>query len=125
VGLEGAPNLAERDRALQRLLTSLHTSTEQGGQSAVAVAWSPSGRVLAAIPSPSFPSESTASTAVTFYDSATGKTLAVLRPQVNSDISTSSGLILCWSADGSHVLFYSAQLGTITIWGPGMLPRTA
>jgi hypothetical protein len=30
---------------------------------------------------------------------------------------------LKWSPDGSHLLLLDAAIGTLTIWGPGMLPR--
>jgi Tol biopolymer transport system component len=118
-----------RDPALQRLLTSLNASTGQGGQALIDVAWSPNGRVLAAVPEENSTNGGAAPAPVTFYDSATAKTLGTLQPQPSTAVTQSAGAgsfyFLRWSADGSHVLVYSRQLDTITIWGPSVLPRSA
>ena len=131
------PNIAIRDPALQGLFVSLTASANTGGHLLDDIAWSPNGRVLAAIPddiSNNLTGGGAGSSTVTFYDCATGKTIGTLRPQASSHISAPEGFadpnlisisLLRWSADGSHVLVYSDQLGTITVWGPGMLPQSA
>jgi hypothetical protein len=104
-----------------------------GGQNGVEfdeIAWSPSGHVLAAFPDPVVDDHPGVSSApVTMYDSATGKTMETLQPyssvnavSANSDNNLST---LHWSADGTHLLAYSDQQQTITIWGPITPPQGA
>ena len=137
VGRHSAPNVAIRDPALQRLLVSLTSSANSGGHPLDEIAWSPNGHVLAAIPddiSSNLTGGSANSVPVTFYDCATGRTIGTLQPQSHADISTNEGFadpyiisisLLRWSADGSHVLVYSDQLDTITVWSLSMLPQSA
>ena len=137
IGRQSAPNLPIRDSALQRLFASLTASANTGGHLLDDTAWSPNGRVLAAIPddiSNNLTGGGAGSSTVTLYDCATGKTIGTLRPQLSSHISAPAGFadpnlvsisLLRWSANGSQVLVYSDQLGTITVSGPGMLPQSA
>jgi len=132
-GWEHLGNVGIRDRAMQSLLASLRPGAF--GQSFDHLAWSPNGRILAAIPEGGSAANSTGeptSQSVTLHDSATGRPLGALRTGLNArvtanDLSTdrylSSTSVLLWSADGTHLLVYDDQAGTITIWGPGVLPK--
>lgn len=129
LGDDTAPNLPIRDRALQHLLVSLTPSGNSEAQvtNTDDIAWSPSGHILAAIPdnpSSSGPSSSPSSAPVTLYDSATGTTMETLHPYASNNQGSQNSVgfmsLLYWSADGSHILAYSDQLDTITIWGPVM-----
>jgi hypothetical protein len=134
-GWERLANIGIRDPAMQRLLASLQSS---GGnfQPLDYVAWSPNGRVLAALPEQ--PAGNPASLGngapgtVTMYDSATGRTLRTLSTGLNARVTSNdlsngrylgSTSFLLWSADGSHLLDYFDLSDTITIWGPGALPK--
>ena len=135
-GWEGLTTLGIRDRAMQRLLASLRPSGSHGLQPLDHVAWSPNGRVLAAVselPEGNLSSLGNgASGTVTMYDSATGRTLGTLRTRLNARVISNdlsddrylgSTSVLLWSADGSHLLVYYDLSDTITIWGPGVLPK--
>jgi WD40 repeat protein len=125
MNLESAPIVGIRDPALQHLLTSLDTADWFDD-----IAWSPNGRVLAASPYGLSATTSKGSSVepVTFYDCATGRTLQMLRPPPDSKVPALVGGLgsqLLWSSDGSHFVLYSVVLGTITIWGPHLLPKSA
>jgi hypothetical protein len=132
-----APIVPIRDPAEQHLYVLLTASANQGDMTLENIAWSPNGRILAAIPdeiSSLGTSGSTNSPPVTLYDCASGKTVGTLRPapvkqapanEGSTNIDLSSSALLRWSANGSHVLLYSDHLDTITIWGPKMLPSSA
>jgi hypothetical protein len=134
LGWERLGNVGIRDRAMQSLLASLHPDTF--GQASVHVAWSPNGRILAAIPeggSGGNESGEPTSQPVTLYDSATARPLGMLLTRLNSRVTANdlsldryqgSTSVLLWSADGSHLLVYDDQTDTITIWGPGALPKS-
>jgi hypothetical protein len=138
LGQQSAPTMPIHDPAQQRLYAAL-TSISNSGNAVFNdnIAWSPSGHILAAIPyeiSTNPTSGSPYSAPVTFYDSATGKTVGTLQPASKSHISVTGGAaspylnsdsLLRWSASGAHLLAYSAQLNTISIWGPSRLPRSA
>jgi hypothetical protein len=132
-----APIVPVRDPAEQRLYVSLTASANQGNSALEDIAWSPNGRLLAAIPD-EIPSNgtsgSTTSFPVTLYDCASGKILGTLQPapiaqapasEGSATLDLSSSSLIRWSATGSHVLLYSDQQDTITIWGPKVLPHSA
>ena len=129
LGQQNAPTMLIRDPAQQDLYVALTASSNStDGASADDIAWSPNGRVLAGMPdivSSIETSGSSDSAPVTLYNSSTGKAVRTLQPQSFSRISANSNAgsnsLLRWSADGSHLLVYSDQLGTITIWGPSSL----
>jgi hypothetical protein len=137
LGKPSAPTIPIRDRAQQHLYVVLTASATNGGSKLEDVAWSPSGRILAAIPDEAVSNEGSGgagSPPVTLYDSATGKTVGTLQPPSMTHISANGGStspyinsisLLRWSAAGSHLLVYSDQLDAITIWGPSMLPQGA
>jgi len=135
IGPLTVPTMPIRDSAEQQLYVLLTKIAGGGDKLFGDIAWNPSGRILAAIPdagSSDATNGSASSAPITLYDSATGKSLATLQPPANthasangssasSDINVIS--LLRWSADGSHLLVYSDQPGTITIWGPSILPH--
>ena len=129
LGQQSAPTMLIRDPAQQDLYVALTTSSNStNGASVDDIAWSPNGRIVAGIPdmvSSSDTSGSSASAPVALYNSSTGKVVRTLQPPSTSRISANSNAgansLLRWSADGSHLLVYSDQLDTITIWGPSSL----
>ncbi len=137
MGWEGAPTLRVRDAAQQQLLAELSANPSHGDQLSDALAWSPNGRFLAEMPESnagSSVSGNPTSPPVTFYDSTTGTGLVQRQPQASSHASAGSpaGIswfvpfaLLSWSPDGSHFLVFSASLGTVTIWGPTLLPKSS
>jgi WD40 repeat protein len=117
---------------MQRLFSSLRPDTF--GQTFANVSWNPNGHVLASMPGVSGvnPTGEPMSESVTFYDSTTGRLLGTLRTDLSTRVTANdlspdgymgSTSDLVWSADGSHLLVYDDQAGTITIWGPGALPQ--
>jgi hypothetical protein len=135
LGWEETPSLAIPGPAFQQLLNSLPRLAALGRQAQVDMAWSPNGRILAAIPdvgptdAANLYNPNINVPRVTLYDSVTGNLLETLptlpssNAPANSSISSSS--FLQWSADGSHLLVFNDQLDTITVWGPSRLPHTA
>lgn len=124
LGLSWAPVLPVRDAALQHALASMPRaapdSSIEAAQS-LSVAWSPSGRVLAARESSPLDDGHTTQLqpfAVTFYDCATGKPLATLTPpsRVGALGSFFAPALLRWSPDGTRLLLFDAQLGALYIW---------
>jgi hypothetical protein len=84
------------------------------------MAWSPNGRILAAmtIPDPGAASNLSNPNFVTLYDTATGRPLETLPTLPNAKAPTNpigAGSFLRWSADGSRLLVYNQQLDMITI----------
>jgi hypothetical protein len=130
-----APSAPVHDPALQQILTTLAVGQSPDLLPTDYVAWSPSGRFLAAIseftPAGSSGGAPTAPAAA-IYNCATGQLLATKAPQANPQLSLAqltanaylgSTTLLRWSDDGSHFLVFSSVLDTITVWGPGQLPR--
>jgi WD40 repeat protein len=135
VGSLTPPTMPIRDTAQQKLYVLLTKIAAGGNKLFGDIAWNPTGRILAAISDDgaSDTTRSASSSPVTLYDSATGKSLATLQPAANTHASTNGSSassdinvisLLRWSADGSHLLVYSDQPGTITIWGPSSLPAS-
>lgn len=110
--------LPVRDKALQALLNlgPVPNVAERGWN----VAWRPDGRVLAAYGiSTTFGSIQP----VTLYDCATGRKLATLQPLSGPPyLDSFDGGLLRWSPDGTRMLAYARASGTLTIWGPDLLP---
>ena len=123
--LDQTPLLPVRDAALEAILDDPPVQSLRNGGNAVALAWSPNGRMLAL---PLFGTDSSGGPApaqdrVAVYDCATGKLLAQLTPSSLYTIASSSDSFLRWSPDSTRLLFYDQQLGSVTIWGPGKLPQ--
>lgn len=74
-----------------------------------AVAWNPTGTLLAVYDLSGF---------VDLYDCQTGQNLRLLKPAVTRPLS-GSAIQLIWSPDGRFLLLSSAQWGVVTLWGAG------
>jgi WD40 repeat protein len=120
-----APVLPVRDSALR----AIYQSDQAGGP----VAWRPDGQVLA-VWSVHNDANLISNDVVTLYNCASGKVLARfdVPPATASDLYPNLfgfgaggdlGVWLRWSPDGSRLLLFSGARGTITIWGPTLLPR--
>ena len=60
---------------------------------------------------------------MTLYDSASGRTVGTLQPEAQpSSLFFNGPSLLRWSPDGSRLLIYDRDLGTITIWGRDAFP---
>jgi WD40 repeat protein len=133
LGTDTIPTLPIRDRALQHALVAMNSGGNGGGQDGIdldEIAWSPSGHVLAAFPDPAVDDHPGVSSApVTLYNSASGKPMETLRPYSSatavSENSDSNLSTVYWSPDGTHLLVYSDQQQTITIWGSITPPQSA
>ena len=128
LGLSQAPLLPVRDAALAALLAAMPRgfpdSATQAAQS-LQVAWSPSGRALAAresIPLDAGDNAKLQVYAVTVYDCASGKPLATLTPSTRfSPLGRAPApALLRWSPDGRHLLLADPTLGALYIWSAPM-----
>ena len=119
--LAGAPLLPLRDNAVEAVEQGMHDSAQ------VALAWRGNGIYVATQPQLSYQdadeNSDPARHRVVLYDCFTGDTAGILTPA--SSLAPFSGMssMLRWSPDGSHLLLYDPNLGTITIWGPSLLPK--
>jgi WD40-like Beta Propeller Repeat len=124
LGLENAPVLPVRDRALQIALDRLGAlAPDQHGNSPMLVAWSPEGRLLAVqlVPSERDDVPHISHHALVIYDCATGKPLVALTPDATP--TPTEGLTLVrWSPNGARLLLFDNQLGTLTIFGRSKIP---
>jgi hypothetical protein len=132
-----APTAPVHDQALQQVLTTFAVGQSPASQPTDYVAWSPSGRFLAAISEFGLPGSAGGAPtvpSVAIYSCATGHLLTTMAPQVNPKLSLAqltanaylgSTTLLRWSDDGSRILVFSSVLDTITIWGTGQLPRSS
>ncbi len=127
-----APTIAIRDAAMQQVALSLQPDASNNREPAVDLAWRPDGRYLAALPEQNSnggngSNGGNASAPITLYATANGTIVEHLQPLANAQIGANDFIqtnnVLRWSPDGSHLLCYSSVLGTITIWGPDLLPR--
>lgn len=128
LGVAGLPLLPVRDAGLARALGRLALLPRDQSNGPMVVAWSPNGRMLAVQLVPAEPNAEPQQTdhALMVYDCATGKPLTTLVPAgvaPGKAAPLTGATLLRWSADGAHLLLYDAALGTVTIWGPGKVPR--
>lgn len=125
-----APALPVRDAALLNVikLQGGSATTQQFGETSN-VAWSPDGKLLAAVTGYSAKDNDPdyAQVTITLYNCATGKRLAavVAHAAVNQ---TGYGnlfvnVFVSWSPDGKRLLYFNPQLGSLTTWGPGVIPQ--
>ena len=98
LGVQGVARVSAHDRALI-----------PAAASARAVAWNPTGTVLAVYDLSGF---------VDLYDCQTGRHLRLLKPQTGQPLSGSTAHLI-WSPDGRFLLLSSAQWGLVTLWGAG------
>lgn len=128
LGVSGLPLLPVRDAGLATALgrQSLLATDQSNGP--MSVAWSLDGRMLAVQLVPAEPGAESSETdhALIVYDCATGKPLTALVPSglpSGAAASLAGATLLRWSSDGTHLLLYDAALGTMTLWGPGKVPK--
>lgn len=129
-GLATAPILPSRDAVVADLLSpsSTYVHNPFASTGGVALAWSPNGRFAAlmeavgavsVLPTPD-------QLRVVVFDTTSGRPLATLKPDLETNVHSSANgaTFLRWSADGSHLLLFDEQqLGVLTIFGPGQLPK--
>ena len=126
LNLTAAPALAPRDAALRQLLATLNAESATQNYALGALAWSPDGKLLAAVTSASGRAVSAdrATVTISVMDCATGKTLKTLvaHAAVNNTGSDFDSFVR-WSPDGKRLLYFSDILGSLTTWGPGQVPQ--
>ncbi len=97
------------------------------GYENVELSWRADGRILAYVTQQYKRNQDGAVTEesiISLYDTATGKVLKTLVPDMSGLHNQTDGVTyLSWSPDGSHLLCLENTFGAITIWGPGALPK--
>ena len=125
LGLDTTPLLPVRDRALQVALDRLGAQApDQRGTTPLLVAWSPDGRLLAVqlVPSEAGDVPHATHHALLIYDCATGEAITALVPDV-LDTPAQGITSVRWSPDGTRIFLVDSAIGTLTIFGPGKVPR--
>lgn len=109
--------LPVRDAAL---LSLLHAAPPEAATGEWEVAWRPDGRELAAFRLGNEPAYM-----ARIYDCATGRVLASLPLAAATGDAFVAGTtaLVRWSPDGSHLVIFSPQVGSVAVWGPNYLPR--
>ncbi len=114
-----------RDKGLEAVYAML--ATEKTDTASALIAWRPDGAVIAAKRQPT--ATLTVSTSVVLYDCASGKQLGTLQPAtvLKEQMLYAPGSMATdfvqWSPDGTHLLVLAPAAGTLTIFGPGQLPK--
>lgn len=103
LGVNALPRLPAHDLAL--LSAAAH---------ARALAWNPAGTLLAV---------DDAMGMVGLYDCQTGHLLRQLTARKTTPLSPGSATLLSWSPDGHYLQLSSPQEGSMTLWGPALLPH--
>ncbi len=116
--------IAPRDKALLALAQSMTHATISGAlPPQTFVAWRADGHLLAELPANSAAPVSASAFTVSLYDTATGKLVMRLTPDLSGLQTGPAGVeALMWSPDGKRLLLMDNIYGSITIWGPGALP---
>ncbi|HEY7833816.1 MAG TPA: hypothetical protein VIG30_09625 [Ktedonobacterales bacterium] len=131
-GNTATPLLAPRDAAMSTLYAGMGPTASGEAPAAQFAAWRPDGRVVATTAEPYFGQTAAEqlqlNTTVMLYDSGSGQVLATLKPRAQLTETMNSSftlqfLWLKWSPDGTHLLLLDNVIGTLTIWGPGALPK--
>ncbi len=121
--LASAPAVPVRDAGLQAVYAQMPRDAFDPNAQSVSIAWRPDGIVLAAQPTNAAGNATTDNQAVTLYNCQSGKRVALLTPQMQSQFSmTESNDFLRWSPDGKRLLLLDDALGSVTIWAPGLAP---
>ena len=56
---------------------------------------------------------------------ATGKTMAQLTAHAAvNQTGVGGNEYMAWSPDGTRLFYFTDALGSLTTWGPGLLPRS-
>jgi WD40 repeat protein len=102
--LDQTPILPLRDAAMFEVIES---ASMNGTDTALTLAWSPNGRMLAAYK---------AGNTVALYNSTNGHKLASFALPGKSAAPPADAVTLRWSPDGSHLLLSSVSWGLISFW---------
>lgn len=108
-----APLIPIRDAGLQAALALVQTNAFSSTYlTGIEMAWRPDGRVLAV-------ESQNPQHSVRLFSCATGTSVGTLIPATKGGVSShedGESNILRWSPDGSRLLLFDTQLGTVTIW---------
>jgi WD40 repeat protein len=100
-----------RDAAIFEVIES---ASMNGTDTALTLAWSPDGRMLAAYK---------AGNTVALYNSTNGHKLASFDLPGTSAAPPTDAVALRWSPDGSHLLLSSVASDLVSLWKVEHLPR--
>ncbi|MDE3230539.1 MAG: hypothetical protein KGO05_11720, partial [Chloroflexota bacterium] len=119
----GALNtLAPHDKALQALAQRLGQVAASDATTPLLVSWRPDGRLLAVVHET--PATSAGALTVSIYDTATGALVEQLTPNFDGLTAGPVGAeTLQWAPNGQQLLFSDGVYGSLTLWGPGQLPK--
>jgi WD40 repeat protein len=109
--LDQAPILPMRDAAMFEVMESAGIN---GTDTALTLAWSPNGRMLAAYK---------AGNTVALYNSTNGHKLASFALPGTSAAPPADAVALRWSPDGLHLLLSSVASDLVSLWKVEHLPR--
>jgi hypothetical protein len=125
LALERAPVALVRDHALQAIFAGMPVDTFDSTAQHIALAWSPDGRYLAALPETDIASDvgGQASHPVTVYDCASGAPVRTLTPPPVPPQPSYTPNVLRWSPDGARLLLFDSTTSALVIWQQGLLPR--
>lgn len=108
------PVLPIRDKAFQRILQIVLSNPVREypiGVASALVSWSMDGRVLA-----SYGAGDVYDNGVSIYRCTDGTQIATLLSSSTGPNFLGGGMILRWSNDGSRVLLFNVNIGTVAIW---------
>lgn len=122
-GAGGSLNtLAPHDQALQALAQRLGQVAASDATTPLLVSWRPDGRLLAAVSET--PATSAGALTVSIYDTATGALVKQFTPDFDGLTAGPVGAeTLQWAPNGQQLLFSDGAYGSLTLWGPGELPK--
>jgi WD40 repeat protein len=110
--------------AIMKLSTTQPSSPNDRG--VTSLAWSPDGKLLAAVTGYRVPQQDRdyATVTISIVSCATGKTLATLTAHAAvNQTGIGDNEYMRWSPDGKRLYYFSDILGSLTTWGPGLLPQ--
>lgn len=112
--------------ALKRLAQESASHDPNLSQGTGTVAWSPDGKLLAMVSGMNTPQQDQdyATVTISIVSCATGKILATLTAHAAVNQTGIGGNeYMRWSPDGKRLFYFSDSLGSLTTWGPGLLPQ--
>jgi hypothetical protein len=128
--LDNAVALPVRDAAmalaLKRMAQESASHALNQTQGSGTVAWSPDGKLLAEVTGMKTPQQDQdyATVTISIVSCATGKTLATLTAHAAvNQTGIGDNEYMRWSPDGKRLFYFSDSLGSLTTWGPGLLPQ--
>lgn len=123
------PSFEPHDQAQLALATLMTKATPEVNKlpTGAELSWRADGHVMAHVvwQLKNLPNgSSTETTTILLYDTATGKLIQQLVPDLSGlRTRVSSNPTMLWSPDGSRLLYIDNFYGAVTIWGPGALPK--